>query len=529
MYTIVKESLMQGNTLSLHYILRKIVRVLSALVTVVCVGFAAPPGCKTESKPAAPVEYSSYLGGSGFEHIRDVAVDLRGNIYVTGGTESHHFLTTGNSLQRIQISGTRQSNSIRNCDVFVSKFDPAGIHQWTTLIGGPNYDRAYAIEVDASENVFIAGRAGKDFPTTTGTVQTVFQGGQGASFYGPQDGFVAGLSSDGSKLLWSTYFGTPDPMIVRDIALDRSGNIAIASSRTHGSYPSPIASSFQNKPFGGKDAVIAVISPDGRNVLWAVYAGGAKDEAEENSIGMDKDGNLFLLTFTASPDAFTTPSAFDRTFNGGKQDYYLLKYSSNGHLLFATYLGGSGNEELETHNLIVDPAGIAFVSGMSTSPDYPTTAAAFQKSYASGSGKKDAGDIVITKVSQDGSSLLASTYLGGKHSDSTQGGGIDSFGNLYLTGISSSNDFPLTADAYQSVKKGPADAVVVKLTGALDQLLYSTYFGGNGLEGGRAAIHSPSGFLFAGQTTSSNFPVSPAAFQTVYGGNTDAFLARIEK
>src|SRR5690606_19845435 len=114
-------------------------------------------------------------------------------------------------------------------DVFVMKFNRAGALIWSTLIGGPNYDRAYGIEIAPDGGVIVAGRAGEGFPTTAGVVQPAFAGDSNANnLYGKQDGFIAKLSADGSTLLWSTYFGEANRGYIRDVGVDSNNKVYIA-------------------------------------------------------------------------------------------------------------------------------------------------------------------------------------------------------------------------------------------------------------------------------------------------------------
>ena len=112
--------------------------------------------------------------------------------------------------------------------MYVAKLDPQGNLVWSTFIGGPNYDRAYAVEVDAQGFVYVAGRAGDQFPVTAGVFQPNFNGSPDILPYGPQDGFLCKLRPNGSAIIWCSYFGTDDNKMIRDIDLDAQGNIYLA-------------------------------------------------------------------------------------------------------------------------------------------------------------------------------------------------------------------------------------------------------------------------------------------------------------
>ena len=476
------------------------------------------------SSVASTLNISSYIGGSLYDSARDITTDSAGNIYIAGGTESDNFPVTAGAYQTVHNPGQPENADIKKLDVFVTKLDPRGKVIWSTFVGGPNYDRAYAIEVDGQGYVYVAGRAGRGFPVTSSAFQTTFQGGQAASFYGPQDGFVAKLSPDGKTLLWASYFGTADPYIIRDIALDQSGNIYIGAGYSYGAYPSAVSNAFTNSPRGLDDTVIAKIANNGSRIFWASYVGGSDKESLTPSVRTDSNGNAYLLTFSRSINAPVSFNAYDKTLNGGS-DFYLSKFSPAGTLLYATYIGGSQNEDLETHQLAVDGQGNAYIAAGSFSPDYPTTSGVIQRTFGSTGGT--GGDVVVSKISDDGSRLLASTYYGGSVGDLGQGISINSQGNVYLTGNTNSSNLRVTADALQSTKNLGSDAFFAQMSPDLSVLIYATFLGGSGDDRGRAtAIDSQDSFYGAGDGASTDWPLVNA-FQQKYGGSTDGILFRL--
>ena len=196
--------------------------------------------CFTQVKYS--LSFSTYLGGSGEDTIRDVAVDRVGNIFITGGTASSNFPTTAGAYDRSHNG---------NMDVFVAKFSPSGKLIWSTLLGGPNYDRAYAIEVDAQGFVYVTGRAGRGFPMAN-AIQPTFQGYNTGSLYGEQNAFIAKFSADGATLIFSSYFGTSQ--MNRDIALDANGDIYVAGGHDlakSGPFPTGwFARAYKKAPIG---------------------------------------------------------------------------------------------------------------------------------------------------------------------------------------------------------------------------------------------------------------------------------------
>jgi len=413
--------------------------------------------------------FSTYIGGQNQEQARDITVDAQGNTYITGGTQSADFPHT--------IGPAHQGS----CDVFVMKFAPDGTLLWARLIGGPNYDRAYAIEIDAQGFIYLGGRAGAGYPTTAGVVQQTFAGG-GSGLYGQQDGFITKLSPDGATIIWSTYFGANDAGYFRDIAVDSSGNVYGAYTNATNANPHVTAGAFQTVRPNGTFGLVCKISADGKRVIWASYLGNndTNTKLATPSIRVDASGRAVVVGHTNSPNCVTTPGAYDRTFNGG-QDIHLVKFTADGSgILFGTYLGGSGYDGGDTHNLALDSQGNVIVAAMTTSADFPTTAGVVQGTYGgSGGDFNQLGDGFVSRLSADGKSLLASTYLGGNSGDGLEGVAVDAVGNVFVSGGSHSTNFPTTSDAFQRANHGLADVFVAELSPDLSALRYSTLVGGS--------------------------------------------------
>lgn len=275
------------------------------------------------------LEFATYLGGSGSENFRDVAVDAEGNIYVTGGTSSPDFPTTPGAFDRSFAVGGTALGTGGPMDVFVAKLSPAGQLTWSTYVGGPNYDRAYAIEVGRDGSVYIAGRAGPESPTTPGTIQPAFGGDLTAganAAYGRQDGFIARLAPDGSRLLWATYFGGGDSAIIRDVDIDSSGNIYLSiDASTSADFP-VTSTAFQPGHGGGADGAFVVLAADLTRMVYATYLGGRGQDGSREA-ALDRYGNYVCAGDTASPD-FPLRNALDTALGGGN-DGFVARFSPN--------------------------------------------------------------------------------------------------------------------------------------------------------------------------------------------------------
>lgn len=477
--------------------------------------------------PGPTVEdYSTFFGGASDEGLRGIATDDAGNVYITGGTASRDMPRATNTF-----SGGRY-------DVFVAKFDPTGALLWSTYLGGPGYERAYAIEIDAAGFIYLAGRAGEGFPVTSGAFQTRFGGSTPGQVYPAQDGFVAKLDPQGA-LVWASYHGAFEPSEsgapVRGLALDGAGNLILGSASLtadYGSTSPTLQGSFLNRHSGAGrnwDVVVSKVSNDGTRVLWSRYLGGTGDEVGVPSVAVGaNDSVVVLMPSTSRNGGITTPGAYQAN-NAGDQDFLITKLAADGSPIFTTFLGGSGVEDLETHNLALTPDDTIIVAATSQSADFPVTAGAYDETYNGGSGGgNNTGDVIVARLSADGSRLEAATFVGGALGDGAEGVVVDQDGDIHMCGTSQSPDFPSTADAFQTRYSGGADDMIyLRLSSDLTTLRYGTLFGGvSGYNVGRAAgIHLGSRSIYFGGETSASLPVFNGE-QPNFAGAEDVSLVR---
>lgn len=248
-------------------------------------------------------------------------------------------------------------------------------------------------------------------------------------------------------------------------------------------------------------------------------------------------------TFPATPGAYQTTS-------GGIYDIGLLKYDSTGsQLLYATYLGGSNSES--PHSLVMNAAGELLMLGTTSSTDFPTTVGAFSRTFSGGDNAShvvqySAGsDIVISRLSSDGTQLLSSTYFGGAENDGLNPtGGLltrnygdqlrgdiitDAGGNVYVSSVTSSPDlFNANPGLQPTYQGGETDALLLKFDASLSQLLWGTYLGGVSSDAAHTLkLDSEGNVLAAGGTASNNFPVTSGSYQDTFGGEVDGWIARV--
>jgi len=405
--------------------------------------------------------YSTYLGGSGDDVARGIAVDASGNAYVTGQTSSPD-LPTANAFQPVFVGGPADLGPAGPYDGFVTKLDSTGSTLlYSTYLGGNDADVSFAVAVDASGNAYVAGwTRSSDFPTTPGAFAV--------SRTGADDAFVAKLDPTGSALVYSTFLGgsnnikTANPLDTgRAIAVDGSGSAYVTGYTYSSDFPTT-AGAFQTI-FGsgafGHVAFVTKLDPAGSALVYSTFLGGTSGIDEGLGLAIDAGGNAYVTGVTLSSDFPTTPGAF-QSVSGGARDAFVTKLNPAGSLLvYSTYLGG-GKHDLASA-IAVDAAGNAFVAG-TTGPledgcnssfpctdDFPTTAGAVQPVY--GGGFRDA---FLATLDSSGSALIFSTYLGGSGNDSGIGIALDSGANAYIAGATASSNFPTTAGAFQPIFAG---------------------------------------------------------------------------
>ena len=264
------------------------------------------------------------------------------------------------------------------------------------------------------------------------------------------------------------------------------------------------------------------------SLTCSTYLGGSRFDRVQG-VTVDSAGFIYAVGNTVSSDFPTTSGVFDPTYNGGNQDAFVAKLTPDcSSVVWATYLGTSGEDR--GYRAQVDAAGFVYVVGITKASGFPTTSGAYDRTFNGGN-----GDIFVTKLTPDGSSLVYSTYIGGASEDWCRGTMyLDSAGNIYLSGRTSSANFPTTPGAFQSVHQGNWDGYLLKLSADGSTLIFSTLIGGSGWDAAYSGVevHSDGSIYVAGMTNSQNFPITSGVFQTSYGGDTggsffgDGFIAR---
>jgi hypothetical protein len=452
------------------------------------------------------LSYSTYLGGSGMEQGQSIAVDSVGNTYVTGFTASTNF-PTANPLQA-NFGGSPN-------DVFIVKLNPAGSAiVYSTYLGGSGNDVGNGIAVDSSGNAYVTGFTNSvNFPTMN-PLQAALGDGSG-------DAFVTKLNPTGSGLIYSTFLGGSRSDQAFGITTDPFSNAYVIGETESSDFP--VASPLQAANSGGLDAFIAKLSPTGSALAYSTYLGGSETD-RGRSISVDSAGSVYATGGTGSSDFPTTSGAFQRTF-GGSFDVFVTKLNTTGSaLLYSTYIGGS-NADIGL-GIAVDSAGNACVTGGTDSNNFPTTPGAFQRAF--GGGNAFGGDAFIGKLNAEGSALLYSSYLGGSGADQGASVAVDLQSKAYVTGRTSSSDFPTANQIQSRLGGGFSDGFVAEVSTTGSALLQSTYLGGSDFDvGAGIAVDSSGNAYVTGSTSSADFPLLNP-FQSALGSTlSDAFVAKI--
>jgi hypothetical protein len=266
-------------------------------------------------------------------------------------------------------------------------------------------------------------------------------------------------------------------------------------------------------------AFVSELNNTGTGLVFSTYLGGTGD-SWPSAIALDAADNIYIDGNVDATGMPTTPGAFQSTYPGGSQDAFVAKLAAGGASLdYLTYLGGSVDDTSSNLGMAVDSAGDAYVTGTTSSPDFPTVNA-YQSTL---SGIEDA---YVTEVNPTGTALVNSTYFGGYGETTGSSIALDSLGNVYIAGTT--NPTALTTLVNPVQTNGDYYLAEFDLSNAT--LLESTYLGGTNDNGFYASVSVDAlgNVIVSGQTDSSSFPTTANAFQPNYGGgNTDGFLVSI--
>lgn len=451
-------------------------------------------------------------------YIHDIAVDAVGNVYGSSDGEPN-YLTTPGVYSQVQMPGAS----------YVFKLNStATALVWGTFVPGGNFGHS-AIAVDNSGNVCVVGANSGSLITTAGAFDVTPNG--------VQDVFMFKLNNSGAVLLYSTYIGSSGTDQAFDVIIDGAGRVCITGTTNGGGFPTT-AGAFDLTFNGATDAFFCKINPAGSGIadmMYSTFIGGSGSE-DGVCLSLDAVNMAYIGGVTTSNNFPVSVGAYDGSFNGSTDAFVFgLNPAGTGlaDRIYSTYYGGTGGDECI--GIAANSAGETFITGNTTSANLPVTAGCYDNTY------NGTGDIFVAKFNSSGSALLYSTHIGITlvfRSKITLSPGMCDINEVFVSAMITSGTFPVTPCAYMStppVSAGGAggggfDIVFFKMktvgAGAAD-LLYSSYFGGNGQDYNGTydcapICANPAGEVFIAYTThSTNVPTTPGVYIPNNGSASD--------
>lgn len=486
------------------------------LISALCVWALGNGRC---DPPRFRIVYCTYLGGPSWEQAREVIPYPDGSVLI-GAQVNSDGLPVSVGAAQAHYAGDDPNlgpGGLYGGDCYLGRLSPDGSQMIAaTYFGGSKQERnVYGLGIDREGNfVLTTTTRSPDIKTTPGCFQAQYMGGV-------NEIVVAKISADCKQVLWCTYVGGRAGESPRGgLALDADDNVILVGTTSSADYPTT-PDALQPKLKGPSDSLVTKLSADGSRLISSTLLGGTGEDDAIMGARVDSAGNVYVAGHTKSGDFPVTERAPQRKL-GGLSDCYLAKLTPGlDRILYATYLGGSGNEFAE-HRPWLNPDGTFLLAGSCGSVDFPGIPG----------GRRLLGktDGFLTKLSADGTRFEFSLLLGGSGGENLLMPTPDAAGNIWVVGSATSTDLPVTPDAIQKTFGGGAgDGVLAAFSADGRQLLYCSYLGGFGDEMIRSIAFGADGAMYlVGNTTSPDFPVTAGALQTAFGGgSSDAFVLKL--
>lgn len=401
-------------------------------------------------------------------------------------------------LTRLAVSATPQDSPIL----------------YGTFLGAEAAEYGRAIATDPAGNIYVTGETlSVDFPAlVNGRAPN-----HGIDVYVAKFNAVSGAAD---YILWFNALTLFAEDVAYGLAVGPDGSAYVVGDTRSEDFCQLFgdAPGFDTTYNGGGDAFVLKIKPDGSGLAYCTFIGGAEADIAR-AIAIDADGNAYITGGTWSDADFpTTANAYD-TLHNGLRDAFALKLDPTGtELLYATYLGGSGQEEGVAIAAGADRQ--VSITGWTFSANFPVTPLAYDPTHNGGA------DIFIATLNSAGSDLGYATFLGGAADDRPTGIAADAAGHAYVTGYTASPAFPTTPGAFDELHDGPVDAFVAKLAANGRALIYSTLLGGMAEDWSSGLSLDVNGSVYlTGRTWSADFPTTDDAFSATLSGGRDGFIA----
>ena len=452
--------------------------------------------------------YSTYMGGSLEDAAHGITVDNLGNAYISAQVFSPDFPTTPGSFEY-------QGDS----DIVVAKLNKAGSRLiYATYIGGAERDCHWGctISVDYAGNAYIAGSTtSSDFPTTSNAFDR--------SYHGSSDGFVLRLNQSGTALGYSTYLGGGGNDYIHSIAIESGLAVYVTGMTTSSNYPIT-NNPYDASKNGEQDVFVSKLNTLAYgldSLVYSTYYGGSSwDQGHGIAV---LNGLVFVTGQTKSTD-LPIENAIDSSYNGG-WDSFVMKLDKTGrNLIYSTYLGGSGDDcetagDYKECYIAVDSQGAAYVTGKTESSNFPMA-------NAIDSVINDI-DIYISKISPGGNILEYSTFYGGMYGDIGLWISVDRYGSAYVTGYTDSPDFPTTENAFDRIFSNKDAFVLKLIPNGTGVAYSTFWGGSGYDIATSIVVDIAGIVYLSGHTTSYDFPVTPYSFDQSYNEGTDTFISKL--
>jgi hypothetical protein len=491
------------------------------------------------------LEWATYYGDIGSEVAVKLSLDNAGYPYLLGTTSSINNIATTGSYQSTYISGSQNA--------FIAKFNDQGNAKiWATYYKGNRADHFTDLQIDVSNNLYIAGGTNSNLGISTpGTYQSNWYPGVGS--YDSSDGFILKFDNSGQKK-WGTYFGGEKADEINAIAADINGNI-YAVGTTHSKNNITTIGCHQDTLFGPSDAFVAKFNSSG-NLSWATYYGGrdsligtgiSQGLDAGTAITCDLSGNVYVGGITGSFDHIATPGSHQPTNNSDSlfvnhsfwtrnvRNGFLVKFNSSGARQWGTYYGGSDYPNINA--VKTDPAGNIYIAGRTASVDGIASTGSYKSeldtTYWPQQLTGSITDAFLAKFNSGGVRQWG-TYFGGHLTDLFLDMVIDKAGDICLGGSTTSHTNIATAGAWKfnnsagTDTTGPLsqDAMFVKFAPG-GQRLWATYYGGGASDRFESVASDNAGNIYLYGYTNSDTAIStPLTYQPVFVAGTETFLVK---
>ena len=545
------------------------------------VTFQAGTYDRTQPLVIDPVlSYATFIGGRQENLLQGMAVNARGETYVTGSTLAIDYPVTSGVVQAKQPTcAPGDCSAVSGPDAFVSKLSADGTRLiYSTYLGGNNEDQGRAVTVDANDNAYVTGYTySNDFPITGDAIQKlcspvgVFSFATN-TFVGLQHGceqhpageanvysantpdvFISKLNPTGTALLYSTFFGGSGNDNPTHIALDEQNNILIAGSTssvtkellpTGGMVPYPeTTSAFQSdvSNFYGFVPFLTKLSADGHTVLYSSIIGGPVAGGVGSvgtSMAVGKNGIVYLGGFTGSPSfpvttgalrGTCTPSQSGLCYQAGFLSAFDTTKSGAQSVVFSTYIDGKTPAQSMSGvaALAVDAQNNVYATGATTAQDFPTTAGTVQPACANSANRCQ--DAFVLSLDPAGAMRWSTLYGSASGCCAVTGAAIalDPDNNVYIVGGNGGAYDLVQKNAFQPGEVGH-NAFLLALGNNGSQILFGSYFGGTCEEVPTGiALDSTRNIYISGYTCSTDLPVTKGSLQTVDPGYRQGFVAKV--